>query len=47
MGDFSARVGHLRDYFISDNYLTYITCTNCEDILQPDTFERALLFDNI
>lgn len=45
MGDFSARISHLQDYFVFENYLTHITCYNCENILQPDIATRSLLLE--
>lgn len=44
MGDFNARVGHLNDFFISDDFLAHLN--GCTDIFQPDIVERALVFES-
>lgn len=38
------RVGHLNDFFISDDFLSHLN--GCTDIFQPDIVERALVFDS-
>ena len=44
MGDFNARVGHLKDYFVSDDFLAHLN--NCEDMFQPDVVERSSVFES-
>ena len=42
MGDLNARVGLLKDYFVSDEFLAHLN--NCDNIFQPDVVELSLVY---
>lgn len=42
-GDFTARVGHLLDFYTLDNYLMYVN--NSKDSFLTDIATRSLIFE--
>lgn len=43
IGDFTARVGHLLDFYTLDNYLMYVN--NSKDSFLTDIATRSLIFE--